>query len=67
MITPPQIKGSGMIALAIDGLVVRDWLAAAHGRWDDDLSPAVGEKLTQAVGVVGLVSDEALDRPGVRS
>ena len=56
-----------MIALAIDGLVVRDWLAAAHGRWDDDLSPAVGEKLTQAVGVVGLVSDEALDRPGVRS
>jgi len=52
------------IELAIDGLTVGYRLTAAHDRWNDGFGASLGEKLAQAVGVVSLVSDQALDRPG---
>ena len=50
------------IALAIECLVIGDRSAPTTRRWNDGFGAVLREKLTQTVGVIGLVGNEALDR-----
>src|SRR5690606_10289990 len=53
----------GQVALRGGGLVVGDRSTTAAGRRNDGFGALIGQQLSQAVGIVGLVGDEPLDRP----